>query len=188
MVVHRLKGGKRWLMAPAAALVLVGAYALTGTTSALGDTHGDCVTVDDQGNMIFTPSCSETVHVTSAPNVFPNPNPCTGGTGTVELDDNHSVFHINVNGDGDAWLTGTDGGTASFTPDDPSQASGQGTWTSWFGTELNNQSTVNSGTNTVRLKMSDGTHVVIHETTHMTMTPDGNLSASFDHVSVSCGG
>jgi hypothetical protein len=173
-------------MAPAATLVLLGAYALTGTTSALGDTHANCVIFDQQGNITgFTPSCSETVHVTSPPRFFPA-STCTGAPGTVELDDSHSVFHININGAGDAWFTGTDGGPASFTPNNPSDASGQGTWTSWFGTKLNNQSTVNGDTRTIRLSMSDGTSFVFHENSHATLTPNG-VTLQHDNVVVTCG-
>src|SRR5215469_7066893 len=144
VVVQRIKVGKRWLLAPAAGLLVSGAFAATGTMTALGDTHGNCVSFDQQGNITsITPSCSETVHVTSPPQIFPAVDPCTGATGTAELDDSHSVFHINVNSADDAWLTGTDGGTASFTPDNPAAASGSGTWTSWFGAQLNQRSTVN---------------------------------------------
>ena len=188
-MLERIKVGRRWLVAPVATLVLVGAYTLTGTTSALGDTHVNCVTFDSQGNVIgFTPSCSETVHVTSPPIVFPAVNPCPSAPvpGTVELDDNHSTFHININSAGDAWLTGTDGGTASFTPDNPSDASGQGSWTSWFGTKLNKQSTVNGGTMTIRFSLSDGSAVVIHDNSHATLTPNG-VTIQHDNPVVTCG-
>lgn len=185
-MVQRFTVGKRALVAPAAGLLLLGAFAITGTTTALGDTHDNCIQFDSGGNIVgFTPSCSMTVHVTSPPMVFPGVNPCTGAPGTVELDDNHSVFHININGAGDAWLTGTDGGSASFAANNPSDASGQGTWTSWFGTKLNKQSTVNGDTMTARFALSDGTHVVLHQNTHATVTPNG-VTLWHDHSTFSC--
>lgn len=186
-MVQRIQVGKRALVASGAALVLFGAYGLTGTISARGDTHTNCVQFDSQGNIVgLTPSCSETVHVTSPPTVMSGANPCSGAPGTVELDDNHSVFHINVNGAGDAWLTGTDGGSASFTPYSSTDASGQGTWTSWFGTKLNNHSTVNGFTFNVRLSMSDGSFVEIHENGHVTLTPNG-VTIQHDYPTFSCG-
>ena len=190
VVVQRIKVGKRWIAALAATPVLLGAFALTGTTSALGDTHVNCATFDSQGNIqSLTPNCSETVHVTSPPSVFPGADPCTNPVtpGTVTLNDDHSVFHVNVNGAGDAWLTGTDGGTASFVADSPSALSGQGTWTSWFGGALNRQSMVMSGTMTSRFSLSDGTHVVIHDNSHATLTPNG-VTISHDNPTLSCGG
>lgn len=185
-MVQRIRVGKRVLVAPAAGLLLVGAFAVTGTTTALGDTHGNCVQFDSNGNFVgVTPSCSETLHVTSPPMFFPA-STCAGAPGIVELDDNHSVFHINVNSARDAWLTGTDGGTASFTPSNPSDPSGQGTWTSWFGEKFNNHSTVNGSTQTIRLHLSDGTEFVFHENTHATLTP-GGVTLSHDNLVTSCG-
>ena len=177
------------MLAPAAALLLVGAYSVTGATSALGaETHSNCATFDSNGNIVgLTPNCSETMHAAPSTISFSGANPCTGDPGTVVLDDQHSVFHINVNGAGDAWLTGTDGGSASFLPDNPSAASGQGTWTSWFGGQLNRQSTVFGSTFTARFSLSDGTRVVMHDNSHSTLTPNG-VTIAFDHPTLSCGG
>lgn len=118
---------------------------------------------------------------------MPGVNPCTGALGTVALDDQHNVFHVNVNGSGDLWVAGTDGGAASFVPDNPSDASGQGTWTSWFGAKLNRQSNVFGSTFTARLTMSDGSHVTMHDNTDVNLTPNG-VTMHHDNPTLSCGG
>ena len=188
-MVQRIKVGKRLLLAQAAGVVLLGAFAVTGNISALGETHSNCILFDSSGNIVgFTPSCSQTMHVTSVPQVMPEtPNPCsaTGALGTLALNDDHSTAHVNVNASGGAWLTQTDGGSATFTPDNSSDASGAGSWTSWGGLQLNNQSKVNGFTSAVRLSMADGTHVTVHEVQHETITPNG-ITANFFSVTPSC--
>lgn len=158
------------------------------STAFAAQTHTNCATFDNNGNLLtVTPNCSETVHTPSAQQVFPSSNPCTGDPGTVTLTDDHSVFHINVNGAGDAWLTGTDGGIASFVADSSSAPSGTGTWTSWFGGQLNNKSAVFGNTIHVGIHLSDGTTVVMHDTGHTTITATG-VTKSFDKPTLSCGG
>lgn len=180
---------KQWPVALTAALLIGGVYAVTGTISALGaETHTGCAQFDSSGNIIsVTPNCSETVHAPTGLSSMPGGNPCTGAPGTVVLDDQHNVFHINVNGSGDLWITGTDGGVASFVPTDPSAASGQGSWTSWFGAQLNRQSNVFGSTLTARFSMSDGSHVTMHDNSHAQLTPNG-VSITRDHPTFSCGG
>lgn len=189
-MVQRIKVGKRAIVVPAAGLLLLGAFAVTGNISALGDTHSNCIQFDSNHNIVgFTPSCSMTLHVTSGPQVMPEtPNPCAadGALGTLVTNDDHSTAHVNVNSSGDAWLTQTDGGSATFTPDNPSDASGHGSWTSWGGTKLNNQSTISGFTYTVRLAMSDGTQVTLHEQSHETISPNGITVNNFT-LTPSCG-
>ena len=59
---------RRWKLSLAAALLIVGAYAITGAARTVrADTHGGCATFDASGNQLgFTPSCSETEHATPA--------------------------------------------------------------------------------------------------------------------------
>ena len=179
---------RRWKLTLAAALLIVGAYAITGAARTVrAETHSGCATFDASGNLIgFTPDCSQTVHATPSTSVSPGVNPCNGATGTVVTNTDHSVLHVSVNGAGDAWVSGTEGGTASFTADNPSDASGQGTWTAWFGDHFNNRSTTSGSTTTTRIALSDGSHVIIHDNTHTTITPAG-VTTTFDHPTLSCG-
>jgi hypothetical protein len=54
------------------------------------------------------------------------------------------------------WVTGTDEGMATFTPDNPNGVSASGHFTSWFGESGNNQNDVQHDTNTFQLFGSDG--------------------------------
>ena len=189
-MVQRIKVGKRALVAPAAGLLLLGSFALTGTTAVRADTHPNtpCVSVDQLGNVtVLQDSCSQTMHMTGAPQVMPGtPDPCssTGDVGTVTLNTDHAVAHVTVNAAGDAWLTETSGGSATYASD-VSTLSGAGSWTGWGGIKLNNQTYVNGFTNTVRFSMSDGTHVTVHDTFHVNVTPNG-VNVVPDVPSVSC--
>ena len=189
-MVQRIKVGKRVLVAPAAGLLLLGAFAVSGTTAVRADTHdGPCVSVDQFGNVtVLQDSCSQTMHVTASPQVMPGtPDPCssTGDTGTVTMNTDHAVAHVTVNGDGDAWLTETSGGTATYVSA-VSALSGSGSWTSWGGDELNNQAFVQGFTSTVRFSMSDGTHVTVHDHFHVNVNQSG-VNIVPDITNVACG-
>jgi hypothetical protein len=168
-----------------------GAYLATASTRVLAaETHTNCATFDNSGNILsLTPNCSETVHFPSPPISFPGVNPCTTPPepGTIVLNDDHAVFHINVNGAGDVWLTGTDGGSASFAALNPSAASGSGTWTSWFGGQMNKRSMVFGSTMHVGIRLSDGTMVTMHDTFHTMMTATG-VVRTFNKPTLTCGG
>jgi hypothetical protein len=128
------------------------------------------------------------MHVTAPPQVMPGtPDPCssTGDTGTVTLNTDHAVAHVTVNAAGDAWLTDTSGGTTTYASE-VSDLSGQGTWTSWGGIEMNNKSYVAGGTNTSRFSMSDGTHVTVHMTFHFNFSASG-VTNVVNIVGVACG-
>jgi hypothetical protein len=175
------------LLAVVVASAGIGAYMGTAPIRVLAaETHSNCATFDNNGNILsVTPNCSETFHAPPSSNSFPSPNPCTGAPGVVTLNDSHSVFHVNVDGASDVWLTGTDGGSASF--DAVSGPSGSGTWTSWFGGALNNRSSVFSSTFRVAIHLSDGTLVTMHDTSHTTITATG-VVMSFDKPTLHCGG
>lgn len=151
-----------------------GAYLGTASTRVLAaETHSNCASFDNNGNITgVTPNCSETLHAAPSSVSNTSPDPCTGALGTFTMNDDHSVFHVNVNGAGDVWVTGTDGGTASFAADPPGP-SGSGPWTSWFGGQMNNKSTVFGSTMHLTIRLSDGTSVTMHDVQHMTMTPGG---------------
>ncbi|HEX6394021.1 MAG TPA: hypothetical protein VFZ97_11300 [Acidimicrobiales bacterium] len=167
------------------AFVAVSAYATLPVTNAIAETHANCATFDNSGNITsVTPNCSETNHFTSPPMTFTALDPCTSTLVTVTINDDHSVFHITVNGAGDVWITGTDGGTVTVSgPPD-----GSGTWITWFGSSLNNKSAVFHSTFNQHIRLSDGTSADFHDTAHTTFTPNGP-GVSFDKpdMAFNCG-
>ncbi len=96
-----------------------GAVALWSAAPAnAAETHQNCVVTDDQGNILsVTPNCSETSTYQGGQSSDPNSvNPCTGDTGTFTMYFRQNTFHVNVDGAGDLWATGTESGTVSFGP------------------------------------------------------------------------
>ena len=157
------------------------------------ETHTDCIQFDSGGNVIgLTPNCSMTVvQAGGQSQSFPAANPCTGDTGTVTLGVSHQVFHININGALDGWDTGTQTGSATFTPDDPTAASGSGTNTGWFGDSFNMQNLVQHFTMSVRIHLSDGTNVTVHGVGHISFSASNSITpvVAFDKKSLNftCG-
>src|SRR5205807_4884690 len=98
--------------------------------------------------------------------IITTPNPCTGDLGTLTMYVAHQVFHLNVNGAGDVWLTGTQTGSATFTSstDGPSYS---GRSTSWFGASLNKQNAVMTDTLSLTLTDAFGDRVSMHEVDHI---------------------
>ena len=119
----------------------------------------------------------------------PVTNPCNGEPGTLTAIAANEVFHITffTNGD-ELWVTGTDEGTATFTPDDPSGVSASGHFAAWFGESLNEKNDVSHDTFNLQLRASDGSHIVAHETAHLSTNAAGVVTVNFDKMSVSCVG
>ena len=116
------------------------------------------------------------------------PNPCTGELGTLTGIAKTAVFHVTSFTTGpEFWLTGTDEGVATFTPDDPQGATASGHFTEWFGESFNNQNDVGHFTSTFRLRGSDGSHIVVQETAHVSTNANGVITVTFDKVGVHCG-
>ena len=116
-------------------------------------------------------------------------NPCNGEPGTVTAIAANEVFHVTFFTNGDEfWVTGTDEGSVTFTPDDPSGVSASGHFAAWFGESFNEKNDVQHFTNTFNLRGTDGSHVVVHETAHLSTNAAGVVTVNFDNVSVSCGG
>jgi len=63
---------------------------------------------------------------------FTDVNPCTGDPGTITVTYN-GIFHITEDPQGGLHITGTQTGTFSFAPDDPTLPSYTGRFTVWFG-------------------------------------------------------
>jgi hypothetical protein len=180
--------GHSWRIARIASIT-VGTLTLVGGTLAMtalpagaAQTHENCITFDDNTGEIVsvTPSCSETITVKNLPpESQPDANPCTGDPGTFTLTDARSVFHVNVNRDGEIWVSGTDEGTAAFISDDSSGVSGTGHWADWFGFNLNEQNMESTSTFNISIHLSDGQNVTSHDVSHDLLTPNG-VEISFD--------
>jgi|SRR5438093_4986300 len=114
-------------------------------------------------------------------------NPCNGESGTLTAIAANEVFHLTffTNGD-ELWVTGTDEGTATFTPDDPSGVSASGHFAAWFGESLNEKNDVQHDTFNLQLRATDGSVIVVHETAHLSTNAAGEVTVNFDKMSVSC--
>ena len=126
--------------------------------------------------------------------LFSNPstNPCTGEPGTITAIATNDVFHVTAftaPGRDEFWVTGTAEGTITLTPDDPTGVSASGHFVSWFGESSNNKNDVQHSTNTFHLKATDGSHIVMHETFHLSTNAAGVVTVNFDKntFSASCG-
>ena len=121
----------------------------------------------------------------------PVTNPCTGEPGTLSAVAANEVFHVTFFTNGDEfWVTGTDEGTITFTPDDPSGVSASGHFAAWFGESFNNKNDVQHDTSTFHLTGTDGLRLVLHETSHLSTNAAGVVTVNFDKMSqsLSCGG
>jgi hypothetical protein len=117
-----------------------------------------------------------------------SPNPCTGDPGTFSATAANGVFHATFFENSDEfWITATYEGTATFTPEDPEGVSASGHFAVWFGAALNEKNEVETNTNTFNLKGSDGSHIVVHGTTHVSTNGLGAVTVSFEKNSVHCG-
>src|SRR5262249_55055511 len=164
---------KRLLQAAGLAAVV----ALLAAGAALADAGGQgTVTITTHDNNV--PLFSD--HVT---------NLCTGESGTFSAVATNEGFHVTffTNGD-EVWVTGTDEGTATFTPDNPSGVSASGHFAGWFGESLNNKNDVQHDTFSVTLTDTDGSHLIAHEITHLSTNAAGVVTVVFDKMSLSCAG
>jgi hypothetical protein len=119
---------------------------------------------------------------------MPVTNPCTGQTGTLSAIAATSVFHVTYFTNGDEfWVTGTAQGTATFTPDNPSGVSASGHFAAWFGESSNNKNDVQHDTNTFQLFGTDGSHITVHMTDHLSTNANGVVTVSFSNFSFHCG-
>ena len=119
---------------------------------------------------------------------MPVTNPCNGQTGTLTAVAATEVFHVTFFTNGDEfWVTGTAQGTATFIPANPAGVSASGHFTSWFGESSNNKNDVQHDTNTFQLFGTDGSHVTIHMTDHLSTNANGVVTVSFSNFSFHCG-
>jgi hypothetical protein len=156
-------------------LGLTVAVAALSTGTALGDAGG-------QGTVTIT-THDHNVTLFSMPTV----NPCTGASGTLTAVAANEVFHVTFFTNGDEfWVTGTDEGTATFTPDDPNGVSASGHFAAWFGESFNNKNDVQHDTSTFHLRGSDGSHLTAHEISHLSTNANGQVTVVFDKMTLTC--
>src|SRR6266566_8445102 len=170
------KGGERMFRGVVRAAVLAAVIALLSAGAALADAGG-------QGTVTIT----EHAHNVT---LFSDPvtNPCTGEPGTLTAIAANEVFHVTFFTVSDEfWVTGTDQGTVTFTPDDPNGVSASGHFAAWFGEPMNNKNDVQHNTNTFVLAGSDGSRLVMHETSHLSTNANGVVTVNFDNISLTCG-
>jgi hypothetical protein len=102
---------------------------------------------------------TETVH--GFTETFPDVNPCTGDPGQLTVTYN-GVFHITDDPNGGFHVTGTNTGTFTFVPDDPSLPSYTGRFTVWFGGNVTSNSDGFWVTFRVKGTGSDGSELVFN--------------------------
>jgi hypothetical protein len=118
----------------------------------------------------------------------PVTNPCTGEPGTLTAIAANEVFHVTFfTTDDEFWATGTDEGTATFTPDNPNGVSASGHFTAWFGESSNNKNDVQHDTNTFHLTGTDGSRLTAHEVSHLSTNANGVVTVNFDNMTFNCG-
>jgi hypothetical protein len=127
------------------------------------------------GAQTFTQVDKNVVEVDAA-----NQNPCSGAVGTLTLTYN-DVFHGTILANGTSWFTGTLTGSLSFQPDDSSNPSYTGHFSTWFGDENNLRNGVEVSTFNVTAQGSDGSHLNYHETAVAVMNANGVVTVSFDN-------
>jgi hypothetical protein len=110
-------------------------------------------------------------------------NPCTGAPGTVTITGNN-VFHMTTLANGTFWLTGTSEGTFTFVPDDPTQPTYTGHFTTWFGDNDNLKNGNETSTFSLHGVGSDGSKLTFHDVAHLSVSATG-ATVSFDKPS--CG-
>src|SRR5436189_5392797 len=104
----------------------------------------------------------------------PVTNPCTGEPGTLSAIAANEVFHVTFFTSGDEfWVTGTDEGTITFTPDDPSGVSASGHFAAWFGESSNEKNDVQHDTSTFHLMGSDASTSWSGATAQIRLDRDG---------------
>jgi hypothetical protein len=157
---------------------ILAALALASATGALADAGG-------QGTVSVTQHAHNVTLFS-----FPTANPCDPtDTGTLTAVSANEVFHVTFFSTGpEFWVTGTDEGAVTFTPDNPSGVSASGHFSAWFGESLNNFNDVQTGTDTFVLTTSDGSHILMHETFHVSTNALGIVTVAFDKTpsSVTC--
>ncbi|HEX3509715.1 MAG TPA: hypothetical protein VHT27_01325 [Solirubrobacteraceae bacterium] len=157
----------RWLGAAALAIAAIGAVpahaASAGTETFTEHEHG--VTLQEELTL----------------------NPCTGEPGELVAVAKNFKIHVTHQEDGNAWVTGTGNGSASFTPLAPEGVSYSGHFTVWFGESLNNKNKVEHSTQTYVLTGTDGSTVHVKMLYHLSTNAKGEVTAQTENGGFRCG-
>lgn len=126
------------------------------------------------------PPAVTTTITTNFSNSFTAENPCTGGTGTINLA-GRDVLHITDFGGGIYHSVDTQTGILTFTPDDPSALTLSGHYTNTVSEQSNppGQQFTQSVLFNVVAVGADGSRVVFHLIGRTTLTPDGTPTVEF---------
>ena len=110
-------------------------------------------------------------------------NPCTGAPGVATFDGN-SVEHGTFFPAGDeVWFTFTETGKVTVTWDGVSYS---GHATAWGNFNLNEKNSNSTFILNLRLFAPDGSSVTGHETAHIALNANGQITVTFDKVSFTC--
>jgi len=117
-------------------------------------------------------------------------NPCNGDTfngGQGALFDGNLVNHVTyfMNSD-EGWGTFTETGAVSGT-DDGTGVTYAGHATAWGNFNMNERNQNTSFTLTIHLAGSDGSAITAHENTTLVLNAHGQVTATFDKFSLTCG-
>jgi hypothetical protein len=110
-------------------------------------------------------------------------NPCTGAPDVATFVGN-SVDHVTFFPAGDeVWATFTETGKVTVTWDGVTYT---GHATAWGNFNMNEQNSNSTFTLTVRVSAADGSSVVGHEVSHLTLNANGVITVEFDSLSFTC--
>lgn len=126
------------------------------------------------------PATTFTETVKGVTESFPEVNECSGATGTVTITYN-GVFHVTELASGGFHVTGTQTGTFTFVPDDPSEPTYTGRFTTWFGENVNARNLTGTFTFRVRGVGSDGSVLRFHQVAHFSVSATG-VTVEFDRT------
>jgi hypothetical protein len=131
---------------------------------------------------------TNTIHGTFTEPEF-SQNPCSGAAITsfqaygniVE----HETYFLENGQVTEVWATFTETGKVAIT--DANGVSYDGHFTVWGNYNLNEQNTNETFTVTIRVSGSDGSTIVAREVEHFGTNANGEVTASFDKMSLTCG-
>jgi hypothetical protein len=168
--------GRKAKLAGAAVLLTVGGLAMWPAAAFAASPNGQTVTQTDNVHGTFYEPVAT--------------NPCTGNTfngGKGALFTGNLVEHVTyfTNSD-EMWATFTETGKVVAT-DDVTGVTYSGHATAWGNFNLNERNQNSEFTLTILLSGSDGSAITVHETTVFVMNGIGDITVSFDKLSLSCG-
>jgi hypothetical protein len=124
---------------------------------------------------------------TKSTNPLNDVNPCAPADPIVGVTQDNIVEHVTFFPGGDeVWATFTDAAKFTFT-DQVTGVVYTGHATFWGNFNLNERNSNTTFTATIIGKGSDGTTLRYHETMHFALNANGDVTVSFDNITVTCG-